>query len=364
MPKLRKARDGFTLVELLVVIAIIAILVSLLLPAAQSAREAARRAQCMNNQRQVALAILAYESARGRLPAAGQVLKNDEAHYFKSSFDPRSGRQISWAVMILPQLEEQVLYDRFDITRSIFDQPKQPQREHVATYICPSDSAADRLFRHKELTQDVPFAKGNYVAYVSPFHIDAQVWYPGALGGGRWRGDGTRESDVHHGQRLNRVTDGLSKTIAVSEVRTRANERDQRGAWALPWAGAGLIALDVHPVLRFIKLRPEMSLPYVPNLAAASIAQLPNTVDAMDTLYDCENPSDAQLHGMPCATWDEPGSKTGVGYLSAAPRSQHAGGVVTAALDGHVRFITDDVDPALMAYMVSINDGQSAKIVD
>ena len=362
MMRLRNLRRGFTLIELLVVIAIMAILVSLLLPAAQSAREAARRAQCMNNQRQVALAIVAYESAHRRLPASGQVLKNDEANYGKSSFNPRSGRQISWAVMILPHLEEQGLYDRFDITRSIFDQPKLPQQEHVATYTCPSDSAGDRFFQHEELTENVRFAKGNYVAYVSPFHIDAQVWYPGALGGGRWVGRGTQDSDVHQGQRLNRVTDGLSKTIAVSEVRTRANSLDQRGAWALPWAGAGLLALDVHPVLRRIRLRPEMKIHYIPNLAAASIAQLPNSADAVDILYDCQKPGEAELRGMPCATWGAPGSRASVGYLSAAPRSQHAGGVVTAALDGHVRFVADDVDPGLMSYMVSVNDGQSSKL--
>ncbi len=363
MMRLRTLRCAFTLIELLVVIAILAILVSLLLPAAQSAREAARRAQCMNNQRQVALAIVAYESAHRRLPASGQVLRNNSANYGKSSFNPRSGRQISWAVMVLPHLEEQVLYDRFDITRSIFEQPRAPQEEHVATYTCPSDSAGDRYFQHQELTRDVRFSKGNYVAYVSPFHIDAQIWYPGALGGGRWSGKGSRASDVHQGQRLNRVTDGLSKTIAVSEVRTRANERDQRGAWALPWAGAGLLALDVHPVLRRIKLRPEMKIHYIPNLAAASIAQLPNSADAMDILYDCEQPGEAELRGMPCATWSKPGSRAGVGYLSAAPRSQHAGGVVAAALDGHVRFVADDVDTALMSYMISVNDGQS-KLID
>ena len=104
-------------------IAIIAILISLLLPAVQAAREAARRAQCMNNQKQVALAITSYESAHGRLPPGGLVDANDDPNLAFGTFDPKSGKMISWAVLILPQMEEQNLYDMFDLKRSILDQP-------------------------------------------------------------------------------------------------------------------------------------------------------------------------------------------------------------------------------------------------
>ena len=233
---------AFTLVELLVVIAIIAVLVSLLLPAVNGAREAARRSQCMNNIRQIALATINYESTHRKLPPSGLVGENPEADIALGRFEPRSGQMLSWAVVILPQLEEEVLYRQFDLNRSALEQPNEPQAQHVATYLCPSDGAATRYFEHPELTESVRFAKGNYAAFVSPFHVDLQIAYPGALGGGSWSRDGKRRE----GQTLRKVTDGLSKTLMFSEVRTRNDPLDQRGAWALPWTGASLLALDVH----------------------------------------------------------------------------------------------------------------------
>src|SRR5450755_3744538 len=98
----RHSRRGFTLIELLVVIAIIAVLIALLLPAVQAAREAARRAQCVNNLKQIGLALHNYEGAQKVLPPG-----------YVSTFDA-SGTDLGpgwgWAAMILPQLEQVVLY--------------------------------------------------------------------------------------------------------------------------------------------------------------------------------------------------------------------------------------------------------------
>ena len=91
---------GFTLVELLVVIAIVGVLVGILLPAVQAAREASRRSTCANNLRQVALACHTFSDATGQLP---------------NSSRPATVR-ISWVTRILPQLEEQALFDRYDRT--------------------------------------------------------------------------------------------------------------------------------------------------------------------------------------------------------------------------------------------------------
>src|SRR5688572_19373206 len=100
-PRFRVLR-GFTLVELLVVIAIIGLLVGLLLPAIQAAREAARRSQCQNNLKQQALALLNYEQQHKRFPVGVYGSLNDT--YRSDGF--------GWAVWLLPQLEEQPLYDR------------------------------------------------------------------------------------------------------------------------------------------------------------------------------------------------------------------------------------------------------------
>ena len=99
-------RSGFTLIELLVVVAIIGILVALLMPAVQSAREAARRIQCTNNLKQIGLAILNYESTNGRFPAgsSSQATHNTWTWGF------------GWAVPILPYMEQQNIYDQLDKT--------------------------------------------------------------------------------------------------------------------------------------------------------------------------------------------------------------------------------------------------------
>ena len=104
---------GFTLVELLVVIAIIGVLVAMLLPAIQASREAARRAQCANHEKQLALAALNYESVHGVLPSAGLAKVRQDPKYPNIGaeiFDPGGGVKLSWVVLLLPFLEEDSLY--------------------------------------------------------------------------------------------------------------------------------------------------------------------------------------------------------------------------------------------------------------
>jgi len=168
-------RRAFSLVELLVVIAIIGILVALLLPAVQQARESARRLGCQNNCKQIGLAILNYNSAFGCLPASGIVAPP------QGPYDPQSGLQFSWLLLILPQLEQTNLHDRFDSSRNVFQQRGDPQAIHVPSLLCPSDSARDRVFADEVLTAGRPFAKGNYAAFVSPYHVEYQNRFPGAL---------------------------------------------------------------------------------------------------------------------------------------------------------------------------------------
>src|SRR6478672_4686465 len=123
-------RRGFTLVELMVVMAIIGILISLLLPSVQGAREAARRIECRNNLKQLGLAINNYENANKRYPPAGLVGPRTQ-DFLEGPFYPRSGQMISWVVLVLPFMEEQSLYRQFDLHHSVLDQPGEPQAKHI-----------------------------------------------------------------------------------------------------------------------------------------------------------------------------------------------------------------------------------------
>lgn len=330
-------RRGFTLVELLVVIAIIGILVALLLPAVQAAREAARRTQCVSQLKQIALASLNYEQARGLLPPAGDVEFEPKTWgntpYVR--FNQDEGNQISWAVYILPYLDETPLADQFDLKVPLFLQADAPQATRLAAFVCPSDGALGNPYRDPDTTLGRPVAKGNYAAFATPYHLDMQVVYPGAISG--------------TGISLQRVVDGISHTLAFAEVRTRENELDERGAWALPWNGASLLAFDMHHDL----YKYGFDSPFVPWKLAEGQTQTPNTLGPnLDILHHCPGGAEDQLDGMPCDSYENRK------WLSSAPRSQHATGVNVAYLDGRVSLLSNDVDEYLMAYLISIEDGE------
>ena len=176
-----RAVDGFTLIELLVVIAIIGAMVALLLPAVQAARETARRTQCASQIRQLALAALNYEGVHDRLPPSGLAkLKNDPPAVVDDIiYNPYAGTQFSWVVILLPHLEQASLAQRFDATRQIFYQLGNPQGTRLPSLNCPSDGWQTNSLAHTGLTLGKEFAKANYAAYVSPFHIDLQLMYRG-----------------------------------------------------------------------------------------------------------------------------------------------------------------------------------------
>ncbi len=142
----RRVDHGFTLVELLVVIAVIAVLIGLLLPAVQAAREAARRADCSNRARQIALAVQNYHAAYDRMPYAWWLQTPVSA-------PPRPFNGRPWLTTLLPFLEQQALADQLDDARLIVDQisPENVRTAGtvVATLVCPSTpvAATERRYR-------------------------------------------------------------------------------------------------------------------------------------------------------------------------------------------------------------------------
>jgi prepilin-type N-terminal cleavage/methylation domain-containing protein len=338
----RTVRQAFSLVELLVVLAILGLLLGLLLPAVQSAREATRLVQCGSNLRQLGLAIHARHEARRLLPtsvASGNIGAFD-------MFDPRSGTSHSWIVQILPYLDEQPLFDRFDLRRDIFDaavaSPSGPQAERLPVLICPSDGAGGTGFSDPTLTKGAVCGRGNYAAWASPYHVEYQHRYPATLA---WR----------KRPRLADVTDGLHAAIIATEVRASGHSADARGAWALGWNGASVLAFDMHHG------GPEGG-PFRHSFISRGHTQRPNLSDSeinADTLYNCPEPTTAERAGMPCANWRPFGT---FHYLSSAPRSRHMEGVQSLWADGRVTFLDDDADEIVLSYLIAIGDGQASSI--
>ncbi len=144
MRRLVSRRRGFTLIELLVVIAIIAVLIGLLLPAVQKVREAAARAQCGNNLKQIALGAFNYENANGRFPPGVNVsLSGTVATTFPAQ--PTPGISFSWKIAVLPFIEQGNLYNQLNLTPAFNSQynncvgPTSPGATVINIYRCPSD---------------------------------------------------------------------------------------------------------------------------------------------------------------------------------------------------------------------------------
>jgi len=145
-----KRRSGFTLVELLVVIAIIGVLVGLLLPAVQSAREAARRSRCSNNLKQIGLAVHNFHDSNNKFPE-GRIRSRraaNAAQWPGNPNQPWNSQNIGWQARILPYMEETALYDTIDFERQIpgwGGQNVTARRSKVAAYRCPSDGGMGKV---------------------------------------------------------------------------------------------------------------------------------------------------------------------------------------------------------------------------
>lgn len=189
MPK----RTGFTLIELLVVIAIIAVIVSLLLPAVQKAREAARQSSCRNQLKQLALGLHTYEESHRLLPPG---------YLYKSG---PSGNEMgfSWGLLVLPYADGFALHAKFDFNEPIWSNVNQAGREsRVPTFLCPSDSVSSTGI---VMMGTERYAMASYAANFGPPDLDANQQQRDGMFS---RNSSTRFSDV---------TDGLSNTLLLGE---------------------------------------------------------------------------------------------------------------------------------------------------
>lgn len=219
--------SGFTLVELLVVIAIIGVLVALLLPAVQAAREAARRTRCGNNLKQIGLALHNYEDANKRLPAGTM-----------GCCTPNGA---NWAVATFPYLEQQSLYGQLDLSGNLKTTPVNAAaaKDHkLPVFICPSDPAAGSPIMDRFTHNATPAHALWYPMSMGPTHMDSCPFCPDPnpssanyccqgwnFGTGANAGLGIPAGSfagmfgrTAHFVRFAEVTDGLSSTIMGGET--------------------------------------------------------------------------------------------------------------------------------------------------
>ncbi len=151
--------------------------------------------------------------------------------------------------------------------------------------------------------------------------------------------------------RIKDAGEGLHATLVASEARGGTEAGDARGAWAVGWNGASVLAFDMHHEL------PDGG-PFRHSIFSLGHTQRPNIAASainVDVLYACPEGEAAERAGMPCGTWQPFGMWF---YLSSAPRSRHRGGVQALWGDSRVTFLEEGIDEIAMAYLIAIGDGR------
>jgi prepilin-type N-terminal cleavage/methylation domain-containing protein len=381
----RAARRGFTLVELLVVIAIIGTLVGLLLPAVQSAREAARRSGCSFNIRGLTQAIMVYESTKRRLPAATDRSANTSTAGNGTEGDAGSG--YSWLFHILPYMEEGAFYNNVVAnTQKLELKPfnalttsgQNQTGIHAATVqiaqlVCPSfgggtscetsntGSTSGLSYSSEYGTAEGnlggPIAVTNYKAMAGthlntaaagakvanmPSDNGALVFYPDQA-----PPSSTAAADLHKkslgGVKQGSISDGMSKTVLVAE----SNERGY-ASW-IDGTTAWVVAYD-----------PNEGMPFNVNgiWSTAANSQTPITTTGLN--YEASL-SPARKY-LPAGSFRASGMSQGMAY---GPGSDHQGGIAMHAFgDTHVTQITGEIDPVVYMAICSRNGNEANSIVE
>jgi prepilin-type N-terminal cleavage/methylation domain-containing protein/prepilin-type processing-associated H-X9-DG protein len=328
-----KRHFAFTLVELLVVIAIIGVLVALLLPAIQAAREAARRSSCTNNLKQIALALLNYSDIHNQFPL-GAYAAVEEDH-------PAEEDGLGWATQILPQLEEQAIYDKlkantvpgyqnnpwitnhppgqkgiFTVAHSAGLRPIAGGDVVLKMFVCPAVDlpatvpSGDYFGLSSADFAGTGYATAHYKG--SRGHCDRGMFWPPKEGAAVYdckydiNGDGvidTVPKKAYSRVRIADVTDGTSKTICVGEAAYFA-----RAASFPIWAGIfgddGSVMFETQDAIN-CNIGGARSFP----LNSAQIAQLPDKNETDDCAF-----------------------------------SWHTGGAYFSFVDGSVHFLSENME--------------------
>lgn len=316
-------RRAFTLIELLVVIAIIAVLIGLLLPAVQKVRAASAKAKCQNNLKQLALGMHNYHDANMKLP------KN-------TNRDPANpGMWNGWeyfsaGYMILPYLEQNALFNQFNLQGTWSSNLTGPMNTPVSVFLCP---AAEQAPPRTQISWGGPGA--NY------------AWSSGSSVRTAWSVAGSNFNGligVTDQLRLTNVTDGLSNTILASENISGSGSNTSPGTYPkdIQYVNDSTFTANIT----------DTNFPTLAQLTAVATATPVGTRGNMGTLWAWYAQGQSMLNMAAPPNWEHPntggnccpGGAHDWGYGIISPRSYHDGGVNAAMGDGSVRFISDSVD--------------------
>ena len=308
-----KSTSGFTLVELLVVIAIIGILIALLLPAVQAAREAARRMQCSSNMKQIALGVHNYASAARTFPPGG--ITEGPCCNTKSG--------TTWTICILPYIEQQGLYDRYNQDAFNEDLVNAEVREtFVPTYVCPTDQNIDEdvvpYFVDVVTNDNIRYQRGSYRgcsgrgdptagawwSIVQPYHAGKNFPLPASWRGVFYSVGYNNFKEVS----FDEITDGTSSTLMIGEHAT-INPEERRTLWARTFGAwnKSTVVVDSRTLIGDVQMCTDLG-----------------------GSWSCQR------------MWG----------------SFHPGGLQFARCDGSVHFVDLNVDMNLLADMASISAGE------
>lgn len=306
-PKLiRNPKHGFTLVELLVVIAIIGILIALLLPAVQAAREAARRAQCSNNLKQLGLALHNYHAALRCFPTG--------VIWEWSMYGPH--RQ-NFHVHLFPYHEQGAVYDMIDWSPAIlwYGANQQATKAVMPDLLCPSDGLGGMLHSVPGFAQE--WARLNYFGVFNGMQ-NGDLSAPGrTIDSRKWA-----FFDANRTTRIADITDGTSNTMCIAESLTGPAGYGRGMLWQDQPLGA----------LLFTELVPNSPLPdrangdsgWCPNLPEKNLPTVAGTYDTS----------------------------------TCAARSRHPGGVQVLLADGSARFIAESIELTTWRALATISGGE------
>ncbi len=359
VPRPASKKRGFTLVELLVVIAIIGTLVALLIPAVQAARATARQTQCMNNLKQLGMAMVNFESSKQRLPGYAQLVKRANNTWVTADFDnttkhivvdntvgsgtppqpPDDAWNISWAAVILPNMERQDIWDRLiDVNATIADGGAL-EVIPIESFVCPADTDATSNVELPALTYS-----GNTGAWDREDNGDFLLINPSPPGQGDTTDNGIflnlAEYDRNRVKppqmRISKIRDGAGTTIMLSENVNKDYEPIGTGATDpfFTWLGGADNGGDPE-------FGTEQQLGFV-----WVVSENPQPGADLD---DQERINRDAATNPPNNPW--PPQQTEF----ARPASNHSGGVNVVFAGGNTRFIADDIDYLVYQRLLTTN---------